>query len=418
MEMMSKTNKKVTVCIYCLFICFAGKVVFSSEPEFLFFRQSEISGIKNAFDSGDEDIVALARKLKVLADSVLKTEPFSITFHHSPALSEDPHDYYSESPYWWPDPDNSDAPYIRRDGERNPDRFLAHKTALNAMYSSVFILSLAGYLWDNPCYCNHARHLIHTWFIDQETRMNPHLRYAQAIPNKSTGRGVGIIETRHLVKLIEAVHLLQATGTWDNKIDLSLKEWFSQYLNWLFKSPNGLDEKNQGNNHSSWWGVQVAAFSIFTGEGEMMSTVWDYYSDFLLPGQMLENGSFPEEEERTLSLSYSVFNLDALLYLCRLAELQGEDLWNFRTKSGTSLENAVEYITPYLLKPDQWKKEQIRPFSVQGPVYLAFAGLSGENRESLKTYLEYRRHGTEQKETAFRDPFIFLVDMVVINSLK
>ena len=36
--------------------------------------------------------------------------------------SGDKHDYMSQAPYWWPDPTKPDgSPYIRKDGERNPE---------------------------------------------------------------------------------------------------------------------------------------------------------------------------------------------------------------------------------------------------------------------------------------------------------
>ena len=38
--------------------------------------------------------------------------------------------------------------------------------------------------------------------------MNPHLRYAQAIHGRVTGRGIGIIDTIHLVEVARAVEVL------------------------------------------------------------------------------------------------------------------------------------------------------------------------------------------------------------------
>lgn len=38
------------------------------------------------------------------------------------AASGNKHDYYSFPPYWWPNPDTQDGlPYIRKDGQTNPD---------------------------------------------------------------------------------------------------------------------------------------------------------------------------------------------------------------------------------------------------------------------------------------------------------
>lgn len=161
----------------------------------------------------------------------------------------------------------------------------------------------------------------------------------------------------------------------------------------------------------------MAAYSIFIGKDEVTSFIWDYFRDFLLPEQLLDNGSFPEEEGRTLSLFYSVFNLDALTYICRLAEMQGEDLWNFRTGSGVGIKNAIKYLTPFILQPAKWPGKQIKPFTTQGPVYLAFAGLAGKETELLNIYLEYRRSLFESEDLSFMDPFIILVDMIVINTV-
>jgi hypothetical protein len=41
-----------------------------------------------------------------------------------------PHDFFSEGDYWWPDPKNPSGPYVRRDGESNPDNFVEHRRAL------------------------------------------------------------------------------------------------------------------------------------------------------------------------------------------------------------------------------------------------------------------------------------------------
>ena len=43
-------------------------------------------------------------------------------------------------------------------------------------------------------YADHAAAHLRAWFIDEATRMNPNLQYAQAIQGRFTGRGTGIIE--------------------------------------------------------------------------------------------------------------------------------------------------------------------------------------------------------------------------------
>ena len=59
--------------------------------------------------------------------------------------SGDKHDYMSQAPYWWPDPAKADGrPYIRRDGQRNPEinRLTDHDN-LGRLTSAVATLGLA-----------------------------------------------------------------------------------------------------------------------------------------------------------------------------------------------------------------------------------------------------------------------------------
>ena len=76
---------------------------------------------------------------------------------------------------------------------------------------------------------NAARHL-RAWFVDEDTRMNPHLLYAQAIKGRVTGRGIGIIDTLHLVEVVRALASLEDMGgvkPWDAK---PIRAWFDRYL--------------------------------------------------------------------------------------------------------------------------------------------------------------------------------------------
>src|SRR4051812_4168789 len=57
------------------------------------------------------------------ADAALQQGPWSVTTKRPADVDATPNDYYSEGPYWWPDPKNPKGPYIRKDGERNPGRF-------------------------------------------------------------------------------------------------------------------------------------------------------------------------------------------------------------------------------------------------------------------------------------------------------
>ena len=52
----------------------------------------------------------------------MKEGPWTVTADRPVGVTPDPdpHDYYSEAPYWWPNPDNPAGPFIRKDGQPTP----------------------------------------------------------------------------------------------------------------------------------------------------------------------------------------------------------------------------------------------------------------------------------------------------------
>ncbi len=139
-------------------------------------------------------------QLRADADRALTLKPMSVMDKTIAPPSGDKHDYMSQAPYWWPDPQKSDGkPYIRKDGQRNPEiNRLPDHDNLGRLTSAVATLGLAYSLHHKPEYAEHAARLTRTWFLDPATRMHPHLKFGQGIPGINDGRGIGIIETRGL----------------------------------------------------------------------------------------------------------------------------------------------------------------------------------------------------------------------------
>ena len=124
------------------------------------------------------------------------------------------HDFFSEGDYWWPDPKNPDGPYIQRDGISNPDNFVEHRRAMIRLSLIVPALAAANTSWqETGSLQDHAAGRLRAWFVDDATRMNPNLQYAQAIKGRFTGRGTGIIDTRcHLVEVPRAAGQPEHSG--------------------------------------------------------------------------------------------------------------------------------------------------------------------------------------------------------------
>src|SRR5262249_43269437 len=162
---------------------------------------------KNEAMATDEAALDRQRILKA-ADRYLNEKPITITAYSSPRSAGGKHDYFSESDYWWPDPKNPNGPYIRRDGLSNPDNFVDHRHALIRLSLQVPALVAAWMLTKDKRFASHAAKHLRAWYLDPATLMNPNLEYSQAIKGITTGRGIGIIDTIHLVEVARAIPVL------------------------------------------------------------------------------------------------------------------------------------------------------------------------------------------------------------------
>ena len=317
----------------------------------------------------NEDMVAENRKrfsedeiarilLKRECDRLMESPLRSIVDIPAPNCpSGDPHDYYSEAPYWWPNPDNPDGPYVQHDGRRNPNRFTAHHGLTGHASGHALMLAIGACYLDEPAYAKRAvEHLWH-FFVNEDTRMNPHLEYAQAIHGICHGRSIGIIDSSCFIEAVQAAWYLEFMGYTDEMEPV--RQWFRAYLHWLNTSKNGLGEKNYTNNHASWWHTQAAAYAAFCQDIELLDEIYERFTTALLDVQMAEDGSFPAELRRTNSYSYSLYNLRALSLLCEIAHQNGTDLWHKESEKGNSMTKAFAFMKPYLFNAFKWKGQQI-----------------------------------------------------------
>ncbi len=322
------------------------------------------------------DVVAFdrARVLKA-ADSYLNDKPITITASHSSRSAGGLHDFFSEGDYWWPDPKNPDAPYIQRDGMTNPDNFVDHRKALMRFSVEVPALAAAWKITHDKRYADRAALHLRAWFIDDASRMNPDLQYAQAIHGRYTGRGIGIIDTIHLVEVARAVEVLAPALPPRDLADI--KKWFADYTTWMMTSANGIAERNATNNHSTCWTMQVAAFAHLTGDAKTLAYATDRFKAVLLPGQEAADGSFPQEMKRTKPYGYSLFNLEAFSTLAQILSL-----WDFELPDGRGMRKAVAFMAPFIGDKSKWPFKPDVMYDDQWPMRqssLLFAGLALHN---------------------------------------
>jgi hypothetical protein len=272
------------------------------------------------------------------------------------------HDYYSLSPYWWPDPTKKDGlPYIRRDGETNPEsKKDLDQPRVAAMGGRAYTLAIAYYLTGDTRYSARAAQQLRAWFLDPATRMTPHLRFAQLVRGNDAERGSGIVDTRWFIEAVDASRLLEGSRDWSPADASALRAWFAEYLNWLRTSPNGKHEHDAKNNHGSWYAAQTATYALFTGDSALARQIAED-AKARIGWQIQPDGQQPIELERTRSMHYSGFNAEALSRVAEVGRQVGVDLWRFQAPEGGSLRKATDHLARYLPDPSKWPGKQIYP---------------------------------------------------------
>jgi hypothetical protein len=332
-----------------------------------------------------EDV--LKKQTLAEADWAMQQQPVTVTAETSARSAGGKHDFYSEGDYWWPNPEDPTGPYIQKDGMTNPENFVAHRLAMIRFSKIIGALASAYKITGDQKYVDRALVHLKAWFINPQTRMNPNLEFAQAIKGRFTGRGIGIIDTIHLLDVAQGTLVMQ------DKIDSTdlkaIKNWFSDYLKWLMTSKNGNDEMNAKNNHGTCFTLQVAGFAKLTGNAELLKFASERYKTVLLPDQMASDGSFPLEMARTKPYGYSIFNLDAMTILCQIVSTPKDNLFEYVTSDGKSIKKGIEFMHPFIADKSKWTLKPDVMYWKEWPVAqpaLVFGASAYQNQSWFNTW--------------------------------
>ncbi len=351
-------------CLILALILFCSQALGSpaGEPS-LFISLQHIGENRLKVENGDAILKSAVQRLLNKAEIMLSAGPYSVVYGKANPAGGDPHDYCSMSPYWWPDPEKTDGlPYIRKDGQVNPERMLYDKTQSADLHEAVETLTLA-YLYSNDSrFAQRAGYLIRVWFLEDSTRMNPNMTYAQFIPGRSEGRNFGIIESRNFLYVLDYASILHFKGELSQKTYDELMQWAGEFLDWLMTSDHGMKERKTTNNHGTWFDVQAMGFASLANRVDVMTDIAGFFCRTRVKKHILKDGRQPEELERTRAFSYSVFNLRAMTQFYQL--VLGTDILpdKDRVKILEGIIRAVDYLYPFALNPASWPYEQLRGF--------------------------------------------------------
>ena len=353
-----------SIAIAAMFLGVCPGLAAQTRPRVFLINAQKLAETKQRIRSGDKTFAAALAQLESDARKALQQEPVSVVTKAITPPSGDKHDYMSQAPYFWPDPSKPNGlPYIRRDGERNPEinKITDHHT-LDQMEAASRTLALAFYFTGKEVYAAKTTQILRAWFLDSATRMNPNLEYAQYIPGVNTGRGIGLIETRGLADVVDAIGLLAGSKSWTAADQRGLEDWYAKFLQWMLESRNGREENAAKNNHGTFYDVQATTFALFLGKKDLAKQIVETAKQKRIALQIEPDGRQPLELARTRAWGYSNGNLDGLMWLARLAENVDVDLWNYQTKDGRSIRRALEYLYPFSVGDQKWAYQQLGGF--------------------------------------------------------
>lgn len=316
--------------------------------------QKILSKIKNRIEHQSPEYMPAYKALKDFCDAELVRPPYTVMDKKKIPPSGSKHDYVSMGRYWWPNPDTPDGlPYIRKDGQSNPEIYELDRERMGKMMKAVSQLSLMYYYSEDEKYAAKATDLLRVWFLNEETKMNPDMQFGQYVPgqNDEKGRKEGIIDTYEMVEMLTGVGYLEKSNSFTKADKKGLQKWFGHYLDWILTSELGIAERNTVNNHAIAYDAQVVAYAQFIGRKALEKKTLDEFLSQRIFTQVKPDGSQPRELARETGFGYSVFNINHMLDMCMLAGKKGAGIFKESSTEKSSIRGAISYMSQYLGQP-------------------------------------------------------------------
>ena len=325
----------------------------------LLLDKDNLDQIKVKIDRQDLFVMPAYQTLISKAEKALSMGRLSVVDKSLTPPSQDKHDYISLGPYFWPNPKTKDGyPYIRRDGKVNPNALIdSDSPRLVRLANALETLALAYYYTNNTKYAQRAVEMIQIWFINDTTKMNPHLKYAQGIPGTVPGRALGILDGRHFVRILDSITLIENSNLLSSKDLEVIKQWVKDYQNWLLNGEYAYDESHRPNNHGTFYDYQVVGYALYLEQPKKAKELLTNAQYIRLGSHIGSKGQNFHELERTRPLHYSLFDLEAMIGLALYSDHYDDvNFWTF-TINQTSLKKAIDYVVKYKNNRDMWLVE-------------------------------------------------------------
>ncbi|MBR2641487.1 MAG: alginate lyase family protein [Lentisphaeria bacterium] len=302
--------------------------------------------------------------------------------------SKNPHDYMSMGTYWWPDPAKPDGlPYIHKDGYPNPASAKLDNFKLNKMRLKLSRLAGLAYFDGNKAAGECAAEQLRVFFLDPATRMNPHLKYSQAIPGICDGRTSGLIDGYALAEIADYIGMLHLAGFLSKKDMLGLRKWYGDFGLWLRTDPISETDRNSCHNHGLAYQLMVIVCAEMAGDMETAKLHARRIPRLIRRG-IREDGAMIMEMVRPTAWDYHLFAMRMVLELGSTLRPLDVDLLAPESDSGKRIRAALEFLAKTAQDTKSWPFQQVQKFRVDylGGLLMRMFTLTGE--EKWKVYYD------------------------------
>ena len=324
--------------------------------DFSFFDAAVLNNSKQRIAAGDRSFADALKILREEAEDALQVPTASVMDKGMAPPSGDKHDFMSIGGYYWPDTTKPDGmPWIYRDGKANPERYkLGDWDRFFKMTTAVYKLGFAYYITEDEKYAEHASRLLRVWFLDPETKMNPHLKYSHAQPGVMEGSYYGIIQTRLMPELVDAIGMLANLPAWAEDDQAGMVDWFAAFLDWMLNDEDAQEAGKVWNNHSTNYDVSAVSFALFAGKRGTARRILEECKSERIARQIRSDGRMPYELERNRAWVYTVATLERFVRLATMGDQVGVDLWHYETDNDSSIKKVIDFLAHYADPKNKW----------------------------------------------------------------
>jgi hypothetical protein len=351
------------VALSCFLACSASLANPKTSQKLVYWNLERLQFAKERINAKDPLYVNAYDAIIARADEELEKEIDPVTNKTTLPASGDIHDYHTLSSYYWPDPGKEDGlPWMYKDGEINPINYgpATDWERLKTMFSSLRTLNLAFFFSEDKKYIRKAGMIVHAWFVDEKTKVNPNVDFGKAIPGKVSGTNFAIIDWTGIGSVITTIQILDECRLWRSRNRAVMEKWLRTYYKWLTESEFGILESTRDNNHATNYDYQVIGLMIYLGKRGEAEAKIEEVKQTRIATQIDPVGSQPRELARTKSVNYTVNNLWALARITDLGRrFTRVDLWDDQNENGAGIKQAYDFVIPYLEGKETWSWRQI-----------------------------------------------------------